>query len=134
MGQESTAAEAETQHGAGGGGPMKSQGGPPTRLPLPSSTSPGQVPLTHHPLETHGLASTADFLFCFSGLHLQLMAIPRLGVELELQLPSYATTTATRDPSPICDLHHSLWQCGIPNPLSKARDRTCILTDTMSDA
>ena len=31
---------------------------------------------------------------------------------------------------PICDLHHSSWQCGILNPLSKARDQTCILMDT----
>ena len=31
---------------------------------------------------------------------------------------------------PICDLHHSLWQCQIVNPLSETRDRTCILVDT----
>ena len=29
------------------------------------------------------------------------------GIELELQPPAYTTATATRDPSPICDLHHS---------------------------
>ena len=34
------------------------------------------------------------------------------------------------DPSRICDLHHSSWQLWIPNPLSKARDQTCILRDT----
>ena len=28
------------------------------------------------------------------------------------------------DLSPICNLHHSSWQCWIPNPLSEARDRT----------
>ena len=27
-------------------------------------------------------------------------------------------------------LHHSSWQCQIPNPLSEARDGTCVLTDT----
>ena len=27
------------------------------------------------------------------------------------------------------DLHHSSWQCRILNPLSKARDRTCVLMD-----
>ena len=34
------------------------------------------------------------------------------------------------DPSPICDLCHSLWQRWILNPLSEARDGTCILMDT----
>ena len=56
------------------------------------------------------------------------MAVPRLGVESELQLPAY--TPATQDPSRICDLHHSSRQCQILNPLSKARDRTSILMDT----
>ena len=55
------------------------------------------------------------------------MEFPRLGVEPELQLPAYAT--ATPDPSCICDLHHSSWQHWILNPLSVARDRTCILMD-----
>ena len=57
------------------------------------------------------------------------MEVPRLGVELELQLPAYATATAMPDPSHICDLHHSSWPCWIPDPLSVARDRTCILMD-----
>ena len=34
-----------------------------------------------------------------------------------------------QDPSCVCDLHHSSQQCQIPNPLSKARDRTRILID-----
>ena len=48
---------------------------------------------------------------------------------IELQLPAYtrATATATWDPSRVCDLHHSLRQCRILNPLSEARDRTCNL-------
>ena len=37
-------------------------------------------------------------------LYPQHMEIPRLGVELELQLPAYATATATWDPSGICDM------------------------------
>ena len=45
-------------------------------------------------------------------------------MELELQLPAYSTATATRDPSLICNLHHSSWQCWILNPLSEARNRT----------
>ena len=43
---------------------------------------------------------------------------------------TYATATATRVSSHICDLHHSSWQCQILNPGSKARDQTQVLTDT----
>ena len=50
------------------------------------------------------------------------MEVPRLGVQMELQL--LACTTAMQDPSCICDLHHSSWQCQIFNPLSEARDLT----------
>ena len=56
------------------------------------------------------------------------MEVPRLGVESELQLPAY--TTATRDPSHVCDLHHSSRQRRILNPLNEARDWTCILMGT----
>ena len=66
----------------------------------------------------------------FLGLHLQLAEVPRLGVESELQLPAYATATATPDPSCICDLRHSSQQCLILNPLSEARDQALILMDT----
>ena len=38
--------------------------------------------------------------------------------------------TATADPSRLCKLCHSLQQCWILTPLSKARDQTCILTET----
>ena len=57
------------------------------------------------------------------------MGVLRLGVESELQFPAYPTATATPDPSCICDQHHSSWQCWILNPLSEARDGTCILMD-----
>ena len=66
----------------------------------------------------------------FLGLHLWHMEVPRLGVKLELQLPVCATATAQRDPSCLCDLHYSLWQCLIPNPLSEVRYRTYNLMDT----
>ena len=55
------------------------------------------------------------------------MEVPRLGVELELQLPAYTIVTAMPDLNQICDLHCSSWQHQIPNPLSEARDRICIL-------
>ena len=70
------------------------------------------------------------FLLCFLGPHLQPMEVLRLGVESELQLLADTTATATRDPSRICDLHRSSRQRGILNPLSWARDRTCIVMDT----
>ena len=56
------------------------------------------------------------------------MDVPRLGVVLELQLLAYAT--ATLDLGCIFDLHHSLRQCQILNPLSETRDRTRNLMDT----
>ena len=36
------------------------------------------------------------FFLVFLGPHLQHMEVPRLGVEVELQLPAYATATAKR--------------------------------------
>ena len=65
--------------------------------------------------------------FCFLELHPWHVEVPRLGVEGELQLQAYARATATWNPSRVCDRHHSSWQRQILNPLSKARDRTCIL-------
>ena len=52
------------------------------------------------------------------------METPKLGVQSELQLLAYITTTATRDPSRVCDLHHSSQQYQILNQLSEACDRT----------
>ena len=52
------------------------------------------------------------------------------GVKSELEMPIYATATAVWNPSHICDLHHSSWQRQILNPLSGARDQTCILMGT----
>ena len=67
-------------------------------------------------------------LFVFSGPHPQHMEVPRLGVELELQLPAYTTTAiAVLDLSCVCGLYHSSWQHRILNPLSEARDWTWVL-------
>ena len=64
------------------------------------------------------------------GPHPQHVEGPRLGVQLELMLPAFATATATWDPSLlVCDLHHSSWQRQILNPLSEAWDRACVLMD-----
>ena len=53
------------------------------------------------------------------------MDVPRLGISLELQLLAY--TAATPDPRYICNLRHSLWQCWILNPRSKAMDTGRVL-------
>ena len=71
------------------------------------------------------------FLFVFArGQQVCYMEVLRLGVESELQLQSCNTAIAMPDPSLICDLHCSLWQCWILNPLGGARDRAHILMDT----
>ena len=45
---------------------------------------------------------------------------------------AYGTATETMDPSHICGVGHSLWQCQILKPLTKTRDQIRILLDTMS--
>ena len=62
------------------------------------------------------------FFSVFLGLHPGHMEVPKLGVEWELQLPVYTTTTAMKDLSCPCDLHHSSQQLQILNPWSEARD------------
>ena len=64
---------------------------------------------------------SAIFFFCFSGLLLQHMEIPKLGVKSELQLHTVC------DPSHFYILNHSSRQCPSPNPLCEARDGTRIL-------
>ena len=59
------------------------------------------------------------------------MEVPGLGVELELQMPAYATATASRGQSLLCYLCHSLKQRQSLNSPSKASDWTHILMDTM---
>ena len=39
------------------------------------------------------------------------MEVPRLRIAWEMQLSAYNTATATWEPSSICDLYHSSWQC-----------------------
>ena len=82
-------------------------------------------------LELNKVAN-CDFFFPLLGPHLRHMEVPRLGVELELPPPAYTTATATPEQSRIRDLHDSTWQCWVRDPLNEARNRTCILRDTMS--
>ena len=69
--------------------------------------------------------STVFFFF-----FLQHMEVPELRVKSELQLQACTTAIAMPDLSQICDLHHSSQKRWILNPLSKARDWTCILMGT----
>ena len=60
-------------------------------------------------------------IFFFLWPNLWHMEIPRLGVQLKLQLQAYSTATVTLDPSHNCNLQGSLRQCRILNLLSEAR-------------
>ena len=66
--------------------------------------------------------------FLFLGPHPWHLEVPRLRVELELQLVTCATTKL--DPSCVCNLHHSSGPHWILNPLSGAIDQTHVLMDT----
>ena len=58
------------------------------------------------------------------------MEVSRPRVQLELQLLAYTTATAPLDLSRCCTVYYSSWQQHqISNPLSEARDRTCLLMD-----
>ena len=69
------------------------------------------------------------FIFSFLGPHPWHMEVPRLRVKSELQLPAYPTATATPDPRQTPDLCRRWRQRWILNPLSEARDPTCILME-----
>ena len=56
------------------------------------------------------------------------MEVPWLGVESDLQSPTYTTAAVMWVHSLVCSCR--LWQHQILNPLSKARDRTLVLMDT----
>ena len=58
------------------------------------------------------------------------MEVPRLGVNLELQLPAYTTATAMWDPATYAAYTTAQGNAGSLNPLSEARDGSCILMDT----
>ena len=71
------------------------------------------------------------FFFCFLGLHLQHMEVLGLGGKIGAAAAGPLHNYSRPDLSQICDLPHSLQQRRIFSPLSKARGRTHILTDTM---
>ena len=67
-----------------------------------------------------------SFFFVFLGLLPRHVEVPKLGVKSELWLLAYTTAIAMRDPSCICNLHHSSWHHQIVNPLSEATDASQI--------
>ena len=66
------------------------------------------------------------YVFCFLGSYLQHMKVPWLGIESELQAQPHQHRI--RAASGIYITGHS--NTGSFNPLSKARDRTCMIMDT----
>ena len=102
---------------------------------LPCTPGVGQDVVITVDRRTHpwGVGCSVSFLcvcVCRGGLHPWHMEVPRLGVQLELQLLAYTTATAMPALSRICNSHHSLWQHRILNPLRGTRGRTSILVDT----
>ena len=76
-----------------------------------------------------GITKTIFFLFLWP--YLQRMEDPRPGVERKMQLQADTTSLTATDPSHICNLCCNFQQHHILNPLSKARDQTHILTETV---
>ena len=66
-----------------------------------------EISCTSYREDRYATGNSIIFIFCFLGLHLRHMEVPRLGFESELQLPAYAIATAAWDLSHICNLHHS---------------------------
>ena len=103
-----------------------------------NSLSPVNTSITYSIAQVGNFSHSAKFsqfyfemlLFFFLGPDPWHMEFPRLVVESQLQLPTYAKATASWDPSLVCDLHHSSWPRQILNPLIEARDRACVLMDT----
>ena len=63
------------------------------------------------PFVSHFFSFLFFFFFFFFGPQVQHMEVPRLGVELELQLLAYTAAIAMPDTSHVCSLHHSSRQC-----------------------
>ena len=63
----------------------------------------------------------------FKGLHLRQYGDSQARGLIRASYSCQPMPQPTRDPSHVCDLHHSSRQLQILNPLSDARDRTCNL-------
>ena len=76
------------------------------------------VPIRGATLETRLTAEEAFYWLARGGIAGWAW---RLRVKSELQLPTYATATATRDPSRVYNLRHSSWQCWAESPTHSAK-------------
>ena len=47
--------------------------------------------------------------------------------QIRIAAAGWITAKVTQDLSHVCKLHHSSWQRWIPNPMSRAREQTCVL-------
>ena len=62
------------------------------------------------------------FIYLLLWLHVQYTEVLGSGLEYRATAVTYATATATPDLICIYDLHHSLQQCWILNPVGASRD------------
>ena len=79
---------------------------------------------THSPYISLSLPAACEGGGVLPFFFLRFRAIPK--AYGDCQASGLIGATAMQDLSRICDLHHSSQQRQIPNPLSEARDRTCI--------
>ena len=93
-----------------------------------------EISISENSLNLYDLSSNTNqistqffFFFCF--FRAVPMAYGGSQARGRIEAASLHHSAAMRDPSLICNLHHSSWECWIPSPLSKARDLTCILMD-----
>ena len=107
-------------HAAGGAAPVYATPG--TRDTLLDTEMPQQTKPSPCPRGSSILLFIYLFIFglflSFLRPHPSVAEVPRLGVQLELQLPAYPTATA--DPSLVFNRHRSPRQHRLLNPLSKA--------------
>ena len=76
------------------------------------------------------MALTSSFFFFFFRAALAAYGSSQARGQIGAAGAAYVTAIAMPDLSHICDLHCSLRQCWILNPLREARDQTRILMDT----
>ena len=94
-----------------------------TRIHKPPSISPGHLKTTRYPC----CPRTPFYPHLYFCLFATSWAAPAAYGDSQARGLIGAIATATRDPSRVCNLHHSSLQRRIVNPLSKGRDRTCNL-------